>query len=664
MDTDKNQNDLEKQLKTLGQKVRIDILKKLKNTPSPIPFSRLQKDVLGYNSSSVNLSFHLNTLKKSDLISSSEEGYSITSLGDQILEKILSIEKILDSQLKAKMIRTSKYSKELFDINKIEEYLVGEGELDRYLARQIAHEVEERLSKTNIEYMTAPLMREYINAILLENGLEEVRHKLTRLGTPPFEAFKLFNSKNTEITPHKFIDKLGSDVSEQFLLLNLLPKNLADLYLTGEIALLNLNYWALRPLSLYVNTKTLIEDIIKRHSYSRKEIENPKNLIKLINYFSDTLYQLKEFYSENLSLGEFNRNFLCYFDLTNNNSSEIDLLVSQILRFNKLFNDDRSSLSLDFNLNRKLKEGLSDKSQSDYLFLLSLENQATDMIKPNLSFECSNLVSSELDAIILDLLTTRSINENIILYNKSYSQLTTSNLITIPSSTDNFVILDKILVNLHMISIDAKQNDQLFFEILRKRLNNIFQLFGYKEKLVTKKLHSLKQWNIITKQIFNMNTEEIFKNSIKSISFFGLNEAVLNHCGIELDRLQKSENFALKVLSFMKKIILEKKEEGNNNYILSQPHNDSYLNNLLYNGKGCYPQKQYVYSSELIRRDSNLPLDKKIAIFKKFQKNLDGGAIFIEKKPPEMSYQKFFNKLFESGIGTISLDSIIPHIKK
>jgi len=64
-----------------------------------------------------------------------------------------------------------------------------------FLARKITREVEERLAKTNIEYLTAPLMREYINAILLENGLEEVRHKLTRLGTPPYEVFKLLEFK-------------------------------------------------------------------------------------------------------------------------------------------------------------------------------------------------------------------------------------------------------------------------------------------------------------------------------------------------------------------------------------------------------------------------------------------------------------------------------------
>ncbi|MFW9820910.1 MAG: ArsR/SmtB family transcription factor, partial [Candidatus Thorarchaeota archaeon] len=180
MDTDKNHNILEKQLKTLGQKVRIDILKKLKNTQTPLSFSGIQKEVLGNELSSVNLSFHLNTLKKSKLIDSSEEGYTITILGAQIIDKILSIEEILDQQNQTRMIRTSKYSKEIFDTNKIEEYLVMEGEIEQYLARKIAREVEERLSKTNIEYLTAPLMREYINAILLENGLEEVRHKLTR----------------------------------------------------------------------------------------------------------------------------------------------------------------------------------------------------------------------------------------------------------------------------------------------------------------------------------------------------------------------------------------------------------------------------------------------------------------------------------------------------
>ena len=150
MDPDKN-NFLEKQLKTLGQKKRIDILKKLKNSQNKLTFSKLQKEVLENNKTSVNFSFHLNALKKCDLINSTEDGYFITKLGAQILESILSIERILINKSKAKMIRTSKYSKELFDTRKIEEYLSTEGGLESFLAKQIAREVEERLAKTKIE---------------------------------------------------------------------------------------------------------------------------------------------------------------------------------------------------------------------------------------------------------------------------------------------------------------------------------------------------------------------------------------------------------------------------------------------------------------------------------------------------------------------------------
>ena len=209
MSSDKISEILEQQLKTLGQKIRIDILKNLNDCNDSISFSMLQKKVLSTNSNSKNLSFHLNVLKKSDLITTNEYGYSITELGKKILTNILKIEQILNVQNNSIIIRTSKYSKEIFDNNKIVEYLIREGELDKYLASQIAQEVKERLSNINIKYLTAPLMREYINAILLENGLEQVRHKLTRLGTPPYEAHKLF--EKSIINNENFIKKLGSE---------------------------------------------------------------------------------------------------------------------------------------------------------------------------------------------------------------------------------------------------------------------------------------------------------------------------------------------------------------------------------------------------------------------------------------------------------------------
>ncbi len=655
MDADKNQNTLEKQLKTLGQKVRIDILKKLKHAHTPLSFSKLQKEIFGNDLTSVNLSFHLNTLKKSDLILSSDNGYSITLLGEQIIEKILSIEQILNKQNKTLMIRTSKYSKEVFDINKIEEYLVKEGELERYLARQVAHEVEERLLKTNIEYMTAPLIREYINAILLENGLEEVRHKLTRLGTPPFEVFKLFNSNNVEITPEKFIKKLGSDVSEQFLLLNLLPKNLADLYLSGEIALLHLNYWGLRPLSLYINTKTIINYLFSIDSNISVRDKNTTGYTSFIINFIDLLQRLKQFYSEDLILGNFNNELISYLELPKIKSSNFNFFISQICKFNTLINNSKSYLSLEFNYNGKTKEQFSNQIQNDTNFLNSLDIQCKDCIKPFLIFEGSKIFTSDLGNGIIKNFIKGSNKNNLIFYNQDYSNLLNSSLIQIPDPKEDTIILDKILINLHMISAEANQNDDLFFDLLQDKLISVFELFNFKEKLVQIKLNSLKQWDSIVTRVFNKNKSKIFKNSVKSISFFGLNHAILNHCGIELDRTENSEEFALKILILMKKIIDEKNEAKNDTFILSSPHRDSYLRNSWYNGIVQHTHDINEYSARLIRGTSYLSLSKKITLFKKFQKIIGGGCLFMEQKPNDMSSQKFLKLLFQSKIGTISL---------
>jgi len=81
----------------------------------------LQKEVLGANPNSVNFSFHLKALKNGNLISTSESGYTLSTLGKQILKNIVSMEQILSDQNKQIMIRTSKYSKEPFNANKIED---------------------------------------------------------------------------------------------------------------------------------------------------------------------------------------------------------------------------------------------------------------------------------------------------------------------------------------------------------------------------------------------------------------------------------------------------------------------------------------------------------------------------------------------------------------
>ncbi|MFX0030280.1 MAG: anaerobic ribonucleoside-triphosphate reductase [Candidatus Hermodarchaeota archaeon] len=664
MSTDKNTNFLEKQLKALGQKIRIDILKKLRDIQNPFSFSKLQKEVLENNYTSVNFSFHLNALKKCDLIDSSENGYYITKLGKQILNNILSIEQILLDRSKTRMIRTSKYSTELFDSSKIEEYLITEGELDVYLAKQIAREVEERLTKTNIEYLTAPLMREYINAILLENGLEEVRHKLTRLGTPPYEVFKLFNSEDTEITPERFIERLGSDVSEQFLLLNVLPKKLADLYLSGEIALLHLNYWSLRPLSIYINIESLLNYIYSKNKIISHNFDNDKDYLHLISDLSNFIYKLKQVYSGDLILGDFYDRFIAKFELSENQSYIMDILSSQLLRFEEIFNDGYPHLSLGFNSDMALTNDSILYEQPMKQFLSGIMEKSEEIETPLLLFKYSDFKENNSSESIIKNLLSHPIKNNIILQNDNNLDLLNSATIKITNLGRNKIILDKILMNLHMVSIDANQSDDKFYELLQAKMESIFEFFRIKENLVKKKLNTVKVWNNMIPHMFEEIQENLLQNSIKSISFFGLNKAIQNHCGIELDRTESSTTFALSVISFMRKFIKEKNESDNDFYILTQPHKDKYLQDCWQNAASINGNFIKSYSSKIIRENLSLSLDKRISLFKKFERLLDGGSIFEQSiSASDITLSKFLSILENSEINAFSLGNFENNVK-
>ena len=629
MNSDKISEILEQQLKTLGQKIRIDILKKLNDCNDSISFSMLQKKVLSTTSNSKNLSFHLNVLKKSDLITTNEYGYSITELGKKILINILEIEQILSVQNNSIMIRTSKYSKEIFDNNKIVEYLIREGELDKYLASQIAQEVKERLSNINIKYLTAPLMREYINAILLENGLEQVRHKLTRLGTPPYEAYKLF--ENNRINPENFIKKIGSETSEQFLLLNLLPNKLADLYLSGEILLTHLNYWSLRPLSIYLNADTFLK--------KEKQIKNSKDLLKLILNFIDFLNRINPYISEDLLIGEFNKRFLSLFDLCKKEKLAyyINILISQILRNNKKFENINRSLSLDFSYEQigSSPDLFSDQFFVDNLFmnLLTRNPSVPEFgVNPLILFDYSKLKLSNLNELFMVKGNASVSQSDLIFYNRNSSHLMNSTLVKIQNSKNHNLlnsqmILDKIFINLHLISLKANQNDDLFYELLQGKINSIFELFKYKKLLISKKLKSSGKLERLISDMTEEKMPTIINHSLKSISFFGLNEAIKRHCNIELDRLETSESFALKILSYLNQLINERNEEENEMFLLSQPHQNKYLfcSNLNSMNK---IEKFNNYSSRIIRKNTKLDLIKQISLFKKFEKIIDGGCKF------------------------------------
>ncbi|TFF87088.1 MAG: hypothetical protein EU550_04060, partial [Promethearchaeota archaeon] len=391
MHSDKILTLLEKQLRVMGKKIRIDILKRLDYSQKPLSFSTLNKLILQDNQNSVNLSFHLNSLKEIELIDSDEKGYFLTPLGKKMLIALASIEHIINEENKTLMIRTSKYSKEPFDLSNVEDYLQREGEMAPFLAKKIAKIVKNRLFNTNIEYLTTPLMREYINAILLEEGLEQVRHRLTRLGTPPFDTRKLYD--NSDLNPDNFIFKLGSEVSEQFLLLNLLPNDLADLYLSGQIILMNLNYWALKPLAILIPGRSIFNFINSKYEVNSNGGFDTPLKSSIIEEMNILLALISEFISKDIIIDKFDNYFLDIVKIKKKKCNSFLFPSLNCSKFPNSYFPTRPNLSFGFSFEDFFNEShsLSElKELLDYFFKVkNLNNQKTSFLLNyrNLNFE-------------------------------------------------------------------------------------------------------------------------------------------------------------------------------------------------------------------------------------------------------------------------------------
>lgn len=209
--------------------------------------------------------YHLKFLLRTDLIEPDVETkkYRLTDLGRTIVSIGEDIEKHFFKRRKM-MVRTSKFSLEEFDRNKIAESLIKEANVPADLAQKIARETEARLSEFKTKYLTAPLIREIVNTILIEKGYEEYRHKLTRLGLPVYDVTQLLRSMSAlSLGVEAVHTAAGDKVIEEYTLLNVLPRDIADAHLSGSLHLNNLGCWILKPNELMHDLRFFLKNGIK-----------------------------------------------------------------------------------------------------------------------------------------------------------------------------------------------------------------------------------------------------------------------------------------------------------------------------------------------------------------------------------------------------------------
>ena len=192
--------------------------------------------------------YHLKFLLKADLVEADVETkkYCLTELGKMVIDVADRIEKRASKQ-KGLLVRTSRPALEEFDANKIANSLIREAKMPAEQAQKVAKEAERELLKSKTKYLTASLVRELVNAILVEKGLEEYRHKLTRLGLPVHEVTALIEAKSGTPQGSKTIfESAGESVLTEYMLLNVLPRDVADAHLSGSLHIDGLSSWILK----------------------------------------------------------------------------------------------------------------------------------------------------------------------------------------------------------------------------------------------------------------------------------------------------------------------------------------------------------------------------------------------------------------------------------
>lgn len=368
--------------------IRIKIIKFL-YTYGSLKFSEIQK-LLSEKIAPSTLSYHLKFLLENGLILKSSRGYELTRLGMNIYRRLVEIESMLETG--ELLVRRHLREYEPFNRKKIVNALIREAGVPPSLADQIAIEAEEKLKKMPIE-LTSDLIREVVNALLAEKGLEDIRSKLLRLGLPIYDINQLiFSYRDRWETSAKIREKLVKPILEEFSVLRLLTKKVREAYIKGSLHIIGLDDWPLSYCDIVHDTLYLIHNakfinLIPEFIKVSNEFDNKLiSLLTNISLFSSEVYNGQMIYSLNFALAPFVKK-LTFNELIKKFEHFITLIN------NLSINSINKGIMLEINLDKPkyydedfyYKGGIrvSDYIDEAYLIAKALEKAFSNIVKRN-----------------------------------------------------------------------------------------------------------------------------------------------------------------------------------------------------------------------------------------------------------------------------------------
>jgi len=499
---------------------RIDILRIL-NSKGPLTYSEL-KSLAGFKSKkeSGKFAYHLRKLLRQSLVAlnKSERRYTITNLGKLVLSLARQIEERSIIESGKMYVRTSHESIEEFNSHKIIQSLVREGSLPLELAQKITEEVENRIYKYQTTYLTGALIREMVNSVLLEHGHEEYRNKLARLGLPVYNVQEMLtNLDKIGNGADDLLFTTGQKVFAEHLLTNLLPKDVADSHLSGDLHITNPGIWSMIPDTIFVNVKELIEDgIILGGKYlDVSRVPSSKSLDDITSSLSIIISLLSKEVSQEIVLD----GIVSLFSKHSKNVEELEQKLTNVFATASTTpNYNRTNTNVSF----RLALGSDTKIINAVINAYKNYTKITPIPKIGLIIDCSKGKITDVSERAAEII---SIGGKITFAKDQSSSYGITNGTT-KNTRPLAIILQSVSINLPRLAFESNKDETYF----RARLALLMKPALSSMALRKKDISDLTRRGL--NPILAKNTQYMQRSSISLvINLVGLKEAVFNILG-------------------------------------------------------------------------------------------------------------------------------------
>ena len=144
-------------------------------------------------------------------------------------------------------VRTSGEEVARWDRRRIVDALIREAMIDETTAEAISREVEKQIVSSGIGLLTTALIRELVDAKLIERGLEQARRLHARLGFPLYDVRQLIchqNKENANVphAPEGTSLALVEGIKREYALHDVFSREVGDAHVSGDLHLHGLGY--------------------------------------------------------------------------------------------------------------------------------------------------------------------------------------------------------------------------------------------------------------------------------------------------------------------------------------------------------------------------------------------------------------------------------------